>query len=93
MSRSCACADEFLVLLMSLEWRGVIVHVRANVRPNEQTLAWFGRIIRRVRVGIGLGFIYSYAINYAELKQYVVCCIILDVFGCESVFEQSMWKI
>ena len=35
-------ADEFSVLLMSLDSRGVIVHVRANIRPNEQQLAWYG---------------------------------------------------
>ena len=86
MSRSCACADEFLVLLMSLEWRGVIVHVRAKVRPNKHKLAWFGRIIARVRVGIGGGFRYSKAINSEGLIN-IVFVIILNVFGFESVSE------
>ena len=92
MSRLCACADEFLVLLMSLEWRGVIVHVRANVRPNEQKLAWFGRIMPRSMIGVKRRLKYSKVINSGQLKLNVFA-VTTDVFGCDSNSEKQMRKI
>ena len=41
------------LVLVSLQCRDVIVHVRANVGFKEEQMVWFGKIIRRARVGIG----------------------------------------
>ena len=40
------------LFLVSLQCRDVIVHVRANVGFKEEQMVWFGKIIRRARVGI-----------------------------------------
>ena len=80
-----AFQDEFLILLMSLERRGGIVHVRVNVVPSEQKLACYGSFITAVRVGFRRGLRCSKELNSREYQNECLCYNVQRVLNEDAV--------